>query len=44
MKSVIAPEGGSFGIPYIFEDKEGSFWLCNSWQEQHKLSGKRWLK
>jgi ligand-binding sensor domain-containing protein len=25
------PNGGTFGIRSIFEDKEGSFWLCNTW-------------
>jgi len=29
----IVPEGGSFGIRSIFEDKEGSFWICNT---QHR--------
>lgn len=24
------PEGGSFGIRSIFEDKEGKFWFCNT--------------
>jgi len=24
------PNGGSFGIRSIFEDKEGSFWFCNT--------------
>jgi ligand-binding sensor domain-containing protein len=27
----IVPEGGSFGIRSIFEDKQGSFWFCNTW-------------
>jgi ligand-binding sensor domain-containing protein len=27
----IVPAGGSFGIRSIFEDKDGSFWLCNTW-------------
>ena len=27
----IVPEGGSFGIRSIFEDKEGGFWFCNTW-------------
>jgi len=27
----ITPSGGTFGIRSIFEDKEGSFWLCNTW-------------
>ncbi len=27
----IVPNGGSFGIRSIYEDKEGSFWLCNTW-------------
>ena len=27
----IVPNGGSFGIRSIFEDKEGSFWFCNTW-------------
>jgi ligand-binding sensor domain-containing protein len=27
----IAPSGGTFGIRSIFEDKEGSFWICNTW-------------
>ena len=27
----IAPNGGTFGIRSIFEDKEGRFWLCNTW-------------
>ncbi len=26
----IAPSGGTFGIRSIFEDKDGSFWLCNT--------------
>jgi ligand-binding sensor domain-containing protein len=26
----IAQNGGSFGIRSIFEDKEGSFWICNT--------------
>lgn len=26
-----APHGGTFGIRSIFEDKEGRFWLCNTW-------------
>jgi ligand-binding sensor domain-containing protein len=26
----IVPAGGSFGIRSIFEDKEGSFWICNT--------------
>lgn len=25
------PNGGTFGIRSIFEDKEGSFWFCNTW-------------
>ncbi len=25
------PSGGGFGIRSIFEDKEGSFWFCNTW-------------
>lgn len=29
----IVPNGGSFGIRSIFEDKEGSFWICNT---QHR--------
>jgi ligand-binding sensor domain-containing protein len=29
----IVPEGGSFGIRSIFEDKEGSFWICNTWHK-----------
>jgi ligand-binding sensor domain-containing protein len=29
----IAPEGGTFGIRSIFEDKEGSFWFCNTWHK-----------
>ncbi len=29
----IAPAGGTFGIRSIFEDKEGSFWLCNTWHK-----------
>jgi len=29
----IVPAGGSFGIRSIFEDKEGSFWICNT---QHR--------
>ncbi len=28
----IVPNGGSFGIRSIFEDQEGSFWLCNTKQ------------
>lgn len=27
----IVPNGGSFGIRSIFEDKEGRFWICNTW-------------
>ena len=27
----IAPNGGTFGIRSIFEDKAGEFWLCNTW-------------
>jgi ligand-binding sensor domain-containing protein len=27
----IAPSGGTFGIRSIFEDKEGLFWICNTW-------------
>ena len=27
----IVPRGGTFGIRSIFEDKEGSFWICNTW-------------
>lgn len=27
----IAPNGGTFGIRSIFEDKKGDFWLCNTW-------------
>ncbi|MES2799513.1 MAG: two-component regulator propeller domain-containing protein [Bacteroidota bacterium] len=27
------PNGGTFGIRSIFEDKEGSFWLCNTWHK-----------
>jgi len=26
----IVPNGGSFGIRSIFEDREGSFWICNT--------------
>ncbi len=26
----IVPAGGSFGIRSIFEDKQGSFWICNT--------------
>lgn len=29
----IVPEGGSFGIRSIFEDKDGSFWFCNTWHK-----------
>lgn len=29
----IVPAGGSFGIRSIFEDKEGSYWLCNTWHK-----------
>ena len=29
----IAPEGGTFGIRSIFEDKKGSFWFCNTWHK-----------
>lgn len=28
----IAPNGGTFGIRSIYEDKEGKFWLCNTLQ------------
>ena len=28
-----APTGGTFGIRSIFEDKEGSFWFCNTWHK-----------
>ncbi|MBK8643647.1 MAG: hypothetical protein IPN15_15995 [Saprospiraceae bacterium] len=24
---------GTFGIRSIFEDKEGSFWICNTWHK-----------
>jgi ligand-binding sensor domain-containing protein len=27
----LTPAGGSFGIRSIFEDREGNFWLCNTW-------------
>ncbi len=27
----IVPAGGSFGIRSIFEDREGKFWICNTW-------------
>ena len=27
----IVPHGGSFGIRSIFEDREGQFWICNTW-------------
>lgn len=27
----IVPNGGSFGIRSIYEDREGSFWFCNTW-------------
>jgi ligand-binding sensor domain-containing protein len=27
----IVPNGGSFGIRSIFEDKDGRFWFCNTW-------------
>ena len=27
------PNGGTFGIRSIFEDKEGSFWICNTRQK-----------
>ncbi|MBK7305428.1 MAG: hypothetical protein IPI90_19800 [Saprospiraceae bacterium] len=27
------PNGGTFGIRSIFEDKEGSFWICNTWHK-----------
>jgi len=27
------PNGGTFGIRSIFEDKEGSFWFCNTWHK-----------
>lgn len=27
----ITPSGGTFGIRSIFEDKDGSFWFCNTW-------------
>ncbi|MFH1119935.1 MAG: two-component regulator propeller domain-containing protein [Bacteroidota bacterium] len=26
----IVPDGGSFGIRAVFEDREGSFWICNT--------------
>ncbi len=29
----IVPAGGTFGIRSIFEDKQGSFWLCNTWHK-----------
>jgi ligand-binding sensor domain-containing protein len=29
----ITPSGGTFGIRSIFEDKEGSFWFCNTWHK-----------
>jgi len=31
----IVPDGGSFGIRSIFEDKEGDFWICNT---KHRYS------
>lgn len=27
----IVPAGGSFGIRSIFEDRDGQFWMCNTW-------------
>jgi ligand-binding sensor domain-containing protein len=27
----ITPDGGSFGIRSVFEDRAGNFWLCNTW-------------
>lgn len=27
----IVPEGGSFGIRSIYEDKDGKYWFCNTW-------------
>ena len=27
------PNGGTFGIRSIFEDKEGRFWFCNTWHK-----------
>jgi ligand-binding sensor domain-containing protein len=27
------PRGGAFGIRSIFEDKSGSFWICNTWHK-----------
>lgn len=32
----IVPAGGSFGIRSIFEDREGSFWICNT-QHRYKI-------
>ncbi len=32
----IVPAGGSFGIRSIFEDREGSFWICNT-QHRYKM-------
>ncbi len=29
----IGLNGGTFGIRSIFEDKEGSFWFCNTWHK-----------
>ena len=30
---IYVPNGGTFGIRSIFEDKEGSFWMCNTFQK-----------
>lgn len=30
---IYVPHGGTFGIRSIFEDKEGSFWMCNTFQK-----------
>lgn len=27
------PDGGTFGIRSIFEDKAGDFWICNTWHK-----------
>lgn len=29
----IVPAGGSFGIRSFYEDKEGKFWICNTWHK-----------
>ena len=39
----LVPEGGSFGIRSIFEDREGSFWFCNT-QHRYLFNSKETAK